>query len=46
VHIHSAEEKGGLSKTGQFPIKRDGEKVSTGELVHFEEGLTVFGENR
>jgi len=52
IFIH-AEEKGGLSKTGQFLIKRDGEKVSTGEFVHFEEGLTgigmtfsnMFGEN-
>jgi hypothetical protein len=52
IFIH-AEEKGGLSKTGQFPIKRDGEKVLTGEFVNFEGGLTgigmifsnMFGEN-
>jgi len=52
ILIH-AEEKGGLSKTGQFSIKRDGEKFSTGEFVQFEEGLSgigvtfsnMFGEN-
>jgi hypothetical protein len=38
-----AEEKGGLTKTGQFPIKRDGEKVSTGEFIHFEKGSTEMG---
>jgi len=42
IIIH-AEEKGGLSKTSQFPITRDGEKSSTGKFVHFEEGLTGGG---
>jgi hypothetical protein len=42
IFIH-AEEKGGLSKTGQFPINRDGEKVSTGEFIHFEEGPSELG---
>lgn len=42
ILIH-AEEKGGLSQTGRFPITRDGEKVSTGEFVQFKEGLTGVG---